>query len=47
MGNLYDFLETNSMYVVLLIVLIIWIGIYGYIWKIDKKLTKLEKENNL
>ena len=44
MTSLYDFLETNSMYVVLFIVLVIWIGIFGYIWKMDKKLNKLEKE---
>lgn len=42
--NLYDFLETNSMYVVLLIVLIIWIGIFGYMWRLDGKVKKLEKE---
>ncbi|HMS63650.1 MAG TPA: CcmD family protein [Ignavibacteria bacterium] len=45
MTSLYDFLETNSMYVVLFIVLIIWIGIYGYIWSLDKKVKKLETEN--
>ncbi|HMQ69262.1 MAG TPA: CcmD family protein [Ignavibacteria bacterium] len=44
MGSLYDFLETNSMYVVMLIVLIIWIGIFGYMWRLDGKVKKLEKE---
>lgn len=44
MNSLYDFLETNSMYVVMLIVLIIWIGIFGYMWRLDKKVKKLEKE---
>ena len=44
MSSLYDFLETNSMYVVMLIVLIIWIGIFGYMWRLDKKVTKLEQE---
>lgn len=44
MGSFYDFLETNSMYVVLFIVLIIWVGIFGYIWKIDRKLNKLEQD---
>lgn len=46
MSSLYDFLETNSMYVVLLIVLIIWIGIFGYIWNMDKKIKKLENGNS-
>lgn len=44
MNSLYDFLETNSMYVVLLIVLIIWIGIFAYLWGLDKKVKKMEKE---
>ncbi len=45
MNSLYDFLETNSMYVVLLIVLIIWIGIFAYLWGLDKKVKKMEKES--
>jgi CcmD family protein len=44
MNSLYDFLETNSMYVVLLIVMIIWIGIFGYLWGMDKKIKKLEQK---
>jgi CcmD family protein len=44
MNSLYEFLETNSMYVVLLIVLIIWIGIFAYLWGLDKKVKKMEKE---
>ncbi|MDQ3020202.1 MAG: CcmD family protein [Bacteroidota bacterium] len=44
MSSLYDFLEANSMYIVMLIVLIIWIGIFGYMWNLDKKVKKLEKE---
>lgn len=43
MSSIYDFLETNSMYVVLFIVLIIWIGIFGYIRSMDKKIKKLEE----
>ncbi|MEO6694081.1 MAG: CcmD family protein [Ignavibacteria bacterium] len=41
--SLYDFLENNSMYIVMLIVFIIWIGIFGYIWTLDKKVKKLEQ----
>ena len=44
MGSLYDFIETNSMYVVMLIILIIWIGIFGYMWRLDGKVKKLEKD---
>ncbi len=45
MNSLYDFLETNSMYIVMFIVLIIWAGIFGYIWRLDKKVKKLEQDN--
>jgi CcmD family protein len=39
----YEFLEQNSLYVVLLIVLIGWVGIFFYLLRLDKKLKKLEK----
>ncbi len=35
----------NAMYVVLLITLIIWTGIFVYIFRIDRKLSRMEKEN--
>ncbi|MFN3344706.1 MAG: CcmD family protein [Chloroherpetonaceae bacterium] len=38
-----DFLVQNSIYVVLIIVLIIWSGIFLYLFRLDKKLTELEK----
>ena len=38
-----EFLSQNSLYIVLFIVLICWFGIYGYLFSLDKKLTKLEK----
>ncbi|MBS1516545.1 MAG: CcmD family protein [Bacteroidetes bacterium] len=44
MSSLYDFLETNSLYIVLLIVLIIWVGIFGYLRSLDKKIKKLEEK---
>jgi CcmD family protein len=39
-----DFIEQNSYYVVLIITLIIWTGIFLYMLSIDKKIKKLEKE---
>ncbi len=38
-----DFLHRNSLYIVLGIALIIWIGIVIYLFMIDKKLIKIEK----
>lgn len=42
MESLYDFLEINDLYVVLLILFIIWIGIFIYLYILDKKISKLE-----
>lgn len=44
MDGLYNFLEKNSYYVVLVITLIIWIGIFAYLMKMDKRVKKLEKK---
>jgi hypothetical protein len=39
---MYQFLEQNSLYVVMTIVLVIWIGISYELFKIEKKLKKIE-----
>jgi len=39
----YDFLTENALYVVLLIVLVIWFGIYTYLYKLEGKLKHLEE----
>lgn len=44
MESLYSFLEKNSIYIVMLIVLVIWLGIYLFLWKTDKRLNEIEKE---
>jgi len=44
MNSLYDFFANNQLYVVLAIALVIWLGIFVYIFRIDKKLKKLEKQ---
>jgi len=46
MNSLYDFFANNQLYVVLAIALVIWLGIFVYIFRIDKKLKKLEKREN-
>lgn len=38
-----EFFEQNQMYIVLLIVLVIWFGFLGYLFKIDKQVQKLEE----
>ena len=40
---MYDFLTENALYIVLLIVLICWIGIFSYLIRLDRRLTKIEQ----
>ena len=37
------FLEQNTLYIVLIISLMIWLGIVFYLYRIDSKVAKLEK----
>lgn len=45
MNTIKNFLESNSIYIVLIIAIIIWIGIFLYIYRLEKKVKKLEKNN--
>ena len=44
MTGLYDFLQNNAIYIVMIIVLIVWTGIFLYIFNLDKRLKNIEKE---
>lgn len=44
MEELYLFLEKNSIYIVMIIVLIVWAGVFLYNLKLDKRLKFIEKE---
>ncbi len=46
MNTLYNFLEQNSLYIVMIIVLLVWIGIFAFAYKLDKKVKKLEERIN-
>ncbi|MCZ6776898.1 MAG: CcmD family protein [Ignavibacteria bacterium] len=39
-----DYLNQNSLYIVLAIALVVWLGIYGYLFRIENKVKKLEKQ---
>jgi CcmD family protein len=41
-----DFLAQNSLWVVLIVVLVVWIGILGYLFRIDRRVKQLENETN-
>ncbi|MDP4191099.1 MAG: CcmD family protein [Bacteroidota bacterium] len=38
------FLESNSIYIVLLIVLVVWAGIFLFLNNLDKRIKQIEKE---
>ena len=39
---MYDFLAQNSLYVVLIIVLMIWGGVFAYLVSLDRQVRKLQ-----
>lgn len=39
-----EFLEKNAIYIVMIIVLIIWVGIFLYLVNLDKRIKNVEKE---
>ncbi|MDY0083250.1 MAG: CcmD family protein [Ignavibacteriaceae bacterium] len=39
-----EFLSKNSIYIVMIIVLIVWAGIFSYMISLDKRIKKVEKE---
>jgi CcmD family protein len=39
-----DIMKSNGkIYVVVAVVLVILFGLFGYVWRLDKKISKLEK----
>jgi CcmD family protein len=44
--GLYQFLEKNSIFIVMIIVLIVWTGVFFYLYSLDKRIKNVEKEIN-
>jgi len=42
---LEQFLSQNAIYIVMIIVLIVWAGIFSYLFSLDKRIKKIEKES--
>jgi CcmD family protein len=42
--GLYQFLQNNAIYIVMIIVLIVWTGIFFYLFNLDKRMKIFEKE---
>jgi len=43
---LEEFLSKNAIYIVLIIVLIVWMGIFLFMFNLDKRIKLIEKEMN-
>jgi len=41
-----DFLSNHSLYVVLFVALVVWLGVFFYMMRIEKKLKVLEGQRN-
>jgi len=41
---LEEFLSKNAIYIVMIIVLIVWTGIFFYMLNLDKRIKNVEKE---
>ncbi|MCK5572647.1 MAG: CcmD family protein [Bacteroidetes bacterium] len=39
-----EFLAANSLYVVMVIVLVVWAGVFGYLYRIETRVKKLEEQ---
>ena len=46
MEGLYNFLQNNAIFIVMIIVLIVWAGIFFYMLALDKRLKTVQKEIN-
>jgi CcmD family protein len=40
-----EFLAQHQLYIVLIIVVGIWLGLYAYLFRLDVRIRKLENEN--
>lgn len=41
-GLLVD--ETTALYVVMAVALVVWLGIFAYLWALDRKVRSLERD---
>ncbi|MEJ5285894.1 MAG: hypothetical protein CH6_2865 [Candidatus Kapaibacterium sp.] len=41
---MFEFLSNNQLYIVLIIVIIIWIGLFWYLLNTERKLSKIESK---
>jgi CcmD family protein len=45
--SISNFLQQNSLYIVLIIVLIVWLGIFSYLTVLDNRLKRIERNEEI
>jgi CcmD family protein len=43
---LEEFLSKNAIYIVMIIVLIVWAGVFGFLFALNNRIKNIEKEIN-
>lgn len=46
MDSLYNFLNTHAFYGLLIIILIVWAGMFSYVYTLNKKVKALNYQND-
>ena len=46
MNQIFEFLDNVSLYLVLIVVVVIWLGIAIYVFRIGKGVRKIEKDED-
>ncbi len=36
--------ETTALFIVMAVALVVWLGIFAYLWRLDGKVKRLERE---
>lgn len=44
MDAIHDFLQNNAIYIVMVIVLMVWTGIFLFLYNLDRRIKNVEKE---
>jgi CcmD family protein len=44
-SSVAEFLSQNSLFVVLIVVLVIWVGILWYLFRIEKRVSRIEQDS--
>lgn len=46
MDGIYNYFNTHQFYSILVIIMIVWLGIFLYLKNLGSKINKLQRDNN-